>query len=76
MVNNLKPKTLRVIVWAGVADVVLGIGLTIAFLSGFFGPGLELAAAAGGFVALWGAALIVWGRNKLSQVEDRRGDMN
>ena len=76
MASNLKPETLRILVWAGVADVVLGIGLAIAFLSGFFGPGLELAAAAGGFVALWGAALIVWGRNKLSQVEDRRGDLN
>lgn len=76
MVEELKPETLRVLVWAGIADVVLGVGLAIAFLTGVFGPDLEIAAAAGGFVALWGAGLIIWGRNKLSQVEDRRGDLN
>ena len=73
---KLKPETLRVLVWAGVADIVLGVGLAFAFLTGLFGPGLELGAVAGGFVALWGAGLILWGRNQLSQVEDRRGDLN
>ena len=28
MAERLKPETLRVLVWAGVADIVLGIGLT------------------------------------------------
>ncbi len=76
MAGNLKPETLRVLVWAGLADIALGVGLTFAFLTGLFGPGLELGAVAGGFVALWGAGLIVWSRNQLSQVEDRRGDLN
>ena len=76
MAERLKPETLRVLVWAGVADIVLGIGLTVAVLMGLFGPGLDLVAVGGGFVALWGAGLIIWGRNKLSQVEDRRGDLN
>ena len=76
MAEKLTPETLRFLVWAGIADLVLGIGLATAFLMGLFGPGLEIAAAAGGFVALWGVGLIVWGRNKLSQVEDRRGDLN
>ena len=76
MAEKLKPETLRVLVWAGVADIVLGIGLTVAVLMGLFGPDLDLVAVAGGFVALWGAGLIVWSRNKLSQVEDRRGDLN
>lgn len=76
MAGKLTPQTLRILFWAGVADVVIGIGLAVAILQGFFGPGIEIAAAAGGFVALWGAGLIVWARNKLSQVEDRRGDLN
>ena len=76
MMAKLKPETLRILVWAGVADILLGVGMAVAFLSGVFGPGLEIAAAAGGLVALWGVGLVVWGRNKLSQVEDRRGDLN
>ena len=76
MAEKLKPETLRVLVWAGIADVVIGVGMAIAFLMGLFGPGLEIAATVGGLVALWGVGLIVWGRNKLSQVEDRRGDLN
>ena len=74
--ENLKPETLRILVWAGVADVVLGLGLGAAVLAGRFGPGLELVAVAFAVVAAWGVVLIVWGRNKLSQVEDRRGDLN
>lgn len=73
---NLKPESLRFLVWVGLADVVLGLGLAAAFLSGLFGPDLEIAAAAAGLVAVWGLVLFVWGRNKLSQVEDRRGDLN
>jgi hypothetical protein len=73
---NLKPETLRILVFAGVADVVIGAGLAAATLNGFFGPGLELLAVAAVVVALWGVVLILWGRNKLSQVEDRRGDLN
>ena len=73
---NLKPESLRFLVWIGLADVVLGLGLAAAFLSGLFGPGLELPAAALGLVAVWGVVLFVWGRHKLSQVEDRRGDLN
>jgi len=73
---TVKPESLRFLVWVGLADVLLGLGLATAFLSGLFGPGLELAAAAAGLVAAWGVVLFVWGRNKLSQVEDRRGDLN
>jgi hypothetical protein len=73
---NLKPESLRFLVWVGLADVVFGLGLAVAFLSGLFGPDLEIAAAGAGLVALWGLVLFVWGRNKLSQVEDRRGDLN
>jgi len=73
---SLKPETLRILVWAGLADVVIGAGLAIATLNGVFGPDLEMFALAGVVVALWGVVLFVWGRNKLSQVDDRRGDLN
>ncbi|MDP2765652.1 MAG: hypothetical protein Q8O54_12545 [Brevundimonas sp.] len=76
MGETLKPETLRILVWAGIGDIVLGVGLAFALLLGFFGPDLEIAALIGLFVALWGVAIVVWGRNKLSQVEDRRGDLN
>jgi len=55
---------------------VSGAGLAIATLNGVFGPDLEMFALAGVVVALWGVVLFVWGRNKLSQVDDRRGDLN
>lgn len=73
---NLKPETLRILAFAGLADVVIGAGLAIALLNGFFGPGLEMVALAAVVVAVWGVILFVWGRNKLSQVDDRRGDLN
>lgn len=76
MADELKPEVLRIIVWVGVGDIILGIGLAFAFLGGLFGPGLELAALIGGFVAVWGGAVVVWARHKLSRVEDRRGDLN
>ena len=76
MTMKLKPETLRILVFAGIADVVIGAGLAIAMIRGLFGPGLELFSLAGVAVAVWGVVLIVWGRHKLSQVEDRRGDLN
>jgi membrane associated rhomboid family serine protease len=76
MALDLKPETLRLLVWAGIADVAIGIGIAISILSGFFGPGNEIAAVGGAVVALWGVVLIVWGRKKLSEAENRRGDLN
>ncbi len=76
MADELKPEVLRIIVWVGVGDIILGVGLALAFLGGLFGPDLELASLIGGFVAVWGGAVVVWARNKLSQAESRRGDLN
>ncbi len=66
----------RIFVIAGVSDIVIGAGLVVAAFTGLLGPGMGVMAIAGGVMALVGVGFIVFGRNKLSQAESRRGDLN
>lgn len=66
----------RIFIWAGISDVVVGLGLVVAGLTDLFGPDLEILALVGGVIAVVGAGLVLWGRNKASQAESRRGDLN
>lgn len=66
----------RIFVIAGVSDIVIGAALIVAAFTGLLGPGMGIMAIAGAVMALVGVGFIVFGRNKLSQAESRRGDLN
>lgn len=66
----------RMIVWAGVADIVLGFGLAVAGLADLIGPDLEILAFVGAVIAAVGLGIVLWGRKKLSEADNRRGDLN
>jgi hypothetical protein len=67
----------RVMVWAGLADIAIGVGLAAAALSGMLGDGdYTIVAVVGAVVALTGLGLFLWARNNLSNAGDRRGDLN
>lgn len=66
----------RLIVWAGVADIMLGFGLAVAGFADLFGPDMEILALAGAVLAAMGLGIVVWGRKKLSEAGDRHGDLN
>lgn len=66
----------RIFVIAGVSDIVIGVGLALAAVAGLLGPGAGIMVIAGAVMALVGVGFIVFGRNKLSQAESRRGDLN
>ena len=72
-----KPINWAVMVWAGVADMVIGLALASATLAGMLGDSDQtVLAAVGGLLALTGLGIFVWGRNNLSKAESRRGDLN
>ena len=72
-----KPINWMIMVWAGLADMVVGVGLAAAALSGMLGDTDQaVLAAVGGLLALTGLGIFVWGRNNLSKAESRRGDLN
>ena len=72
-----KPINWAVMVWAGVADMVIGLALASATLAGVLGDSDQtVLAAVGGLLALTGLGIFVWGRNNLSKAESRRGDLN
>ena len=76
MVEQDPKKMGQLYFWVGVSDVVIGAGLAFAGLTDLFGPDLELLAVVGGVIALAGVGFIVFGRNKMSNAETRRGDLN
>lgn len=64
----------RVFIWAGAADVAIGIGLAVAALTGVLGDtDVNVLAGVGGLLALVGVGIFLWGRNNL---ENRRGDIS
>jgi len=72
-----KPIDWRVMVWAGLADMAIGVSLAVAALSGALGDeDYTILAIVGGVLALTGLGLFVWGRNNLSNAANRRGDLN
>lgn len=72
-----KPINWQVMVWAGLADMIIGVALAAAALSGVLGDGDQtVLAAVGGLLALTGLGLFLWARNNLSKAESRRGDLN
>ena len=72
-----KPINWAVMVWAGVADMVIGLALASATLAGVLGDSDQtVLAAVGGLLVLTGLGIFVWGRNNLSKAESRRGDLN
>ena len=72
-----KPINWVVMVWAGLGDMVVGVALAAAALSGLLGDSDQtVLAAVGGLLALIGLGLFLWARNNLSKAESRRGDLN
>ncbi len=77
MATPKKPMDWRVMVWAGLADMAIGVALAAAALSGLLGDrDYTVLAVVGGILALTGLGLFVWGRNNLSNAGNRRGDLN
>ncbi len=72
-----KPVNWKVMVWAGVADMVIGLALAATALTGVLGDGdYTVLAAVGGILVVVGLGLFLWARNNLSKAESRRGDLN
>ena len=66
----------RMFVQMGLFDMVAGAALAIASWAGVLGEGMDVLTIVGGVMVLAGAVLFVLGRKKLSQADDRRGDLN
>lgn len=66
----------RLIVWGGVADIVIGFALAVAAFADLFGPDMEIVALVGAVMAAFGLGIVIWGRKNLSEAGDRRGDLN
>ncbi|NJC42231.1 hypothetical protein GGQ87_002526 [Brevundimonas alba] len=76
MADAPTPAAWRIIMFAGLGDIVFGVGIAAAGLMGFLGEEGEIYAIVGGVMAVFGAGIIVWARNNLSKAESRRGDLN
>ena len=75
--NGQKPINWMVMVWAGLADMVVGLVLAVAALNGLLGDSDQtVLAAVGGLLVVVGLGIFLWGRNNLSKAESRRGDLN
>ena len=57
-------------------DVVVGFGLVVVGLAGLLGEDSRYFALAGGGLVLGGGVIGLYARNKLSEAENRRGDLN
>ena len=72
-----KPINWTVMVWAGAADMIIGLVLASAALSGTLGDSDQtVLAGVGGLLVVVGLGVFLWGRNNLSKAESRRGDLN
>ena len=77
MAAKPKPINWRVMMWAGLADMAIGLALAVGAMTGLLGDSDQtVLAAVGGLMAVVGAGLFIWGRNNLSKAESRRGDLN
>lgn len=75
--NAHKPINWMIMVWAGLADMVVGAILAAAALSGMLGESDQaVLAGVGGLLVLVGLGIFLWGRNNLSKAGTRRGDLN
>ena len=71
------PINWTVMVWAGVADMSIGLVLASAALAGMLGDSDQtVLAGVGGLLVVVGLGIFLWGRNNLSKAESRRGDLN
>ena len=77
MAAKPKPINWRVMMWAGLADMAIGLALAVAAMTGVLGDGdYTIVAVVGGLLVLTGVGLFLWARNNLSKADDRRGDLN
>jgi len=67
MSDTPTPDTWRFVMFAGLGDIVFGVGMAVAGLMGFLGEEREIFAIVGGVMALFGAGIVIWARNKMSQ---------
>lgn len=75
--SEQKPINWMIMVWAGLADMVVGAILAAAALSGMLGDSDQtVLAGVGGLLVVVGLGIFLWGRNNLSKAESRRGDLN
>ena len=75
--NRQKPINWAVMMWAGLADMAIGLGLAVAALTGMLGDSDQtVLAGVGGLLVVVGLGLFLWARNNLSNAESRRGDLN
>ena len=75
--NRQKPINWAVMMWAGLADMAIGLGLAVAALTGALGDSDQtVLAGVGGLLVVVGLGLFLWARNNLSNAESRRGDLN
>jgi predicted phage tail protein len=60
----------------GLFDMVAGAALAIASWTGVLGADLDVLTIVGGVMVLAGAVLFILGPKKLSEADNRRGDLN
>ena len=72
-----KPINWMIMVWAGLADIAVGVVLAAAALSGLLGDSDQtVLAGVGGLLVVVGLGIFLWGRNNLSKAGTRIGDLN
>ncbi|MDP3803668.1 hypothetical protein [Brevundimonas sp.] len=76
MADPRKAVNWRLFAIVALIDVVVGFGLVAAGLVGLLGEDGRYFALAGGGLVFAGGVIVLYARNKLSQVENRRGDLN
>lgn len=71
-----KPLNWRMFAIVGLIDIAVGLGFVVAGLTGMIGTESAIFAIVGGALAFGGSVILIFSRHKLSQVENRRGDLN
>lgn len=65
--KNTRKTDWRVIVWVGISDIAIGLGVMAASVLGLLGEGRIAFVGFGTLLVLTGAAIVIWARNKMSQ---------